>query len=207
MNACSIFAKLVIFAIAIMMLPSCSDQENGTNSINKKSTAPSIQKSPLITQHSKFAEFKKGIYTGMMKHELSLRYEIKQSYLGGNTFDIEQPELIDNRAKLIRVLFDNKNRAYEIIVNFGSIWNYDNLRDVLIGVYGEPNRRGGVLETIWINGDNIIIYKKQSSSQGGIDQIVRYENSKLSSLFDQYLSRKIQNDNKNKTRKDVKNWN
>ncbi|MCD4675508.1 MAG: hypothetical protein K8S18_05860 [Desulfobacula sp.] len=182
------FAKLVmIAAITIMALSSASLSKDSHSTIKP----------------SKFAEFKKGIYTGMKREELSSRYKIKQSYLGGNTFDIMQPELIDNKAKIIRILFDNNNRAYEIIVNFGEIWDYFHLKDVLIGVYGKPNTRG---ETIWRNGDNIISYKSQYH-QGSVYQILSYKNNKLSSLFDQYKSKQYENDRKNRTKKDVNNWN
>jgi hypothetical protein len=159
-----------------------------------------------VVNKSKYSEFKKGIYTGVTKRELSSLYNLKQSYLGGNTYDVIDPKLIDDRAQIIRVLFDHNDIAYEIMVNFGTLWNYYNLMDVLVGVYGQPNRSNSALDRVWEYEDDIIRYKR-TYHQGDIYQILEYENKKISNRFKNTNSEKLSEENRTKTKNDIKNWN
>lgn len=147
--------------------------------------------------------FKKGIYLGITKKELTSSGAVRLDHLVNSKYAVRNPKEIDANARSIYLFIDRNDRLYEIVVNYGPWPSFDDgdLGDVIEGVYGTPNTTSSSKRE-WQDGRYLLEFERSYS----IGQRLTFTHLGLSQDQDRYRTAEIEREQNAKTGRAIKKW-
>ena len=147
--------------------------------------------------------FKKGIYLGITKKELTSSGAVRLDHLVNSKYPVRNPKEIDANARSIYLFVDRNDRLYEIVVDYGP-WpsvDDDDVGDVIEAVYGTPNKTSSSKRE-WQDGRYLLEFERSYS----IGQRLTFTHLGLSQAQDRYRTAEIEREQNAKTGRAIKKW-
>lgn len=147
--------------------------------------------------------FKKGIYLGITKKELTSSGAVRLDHLVNSKYAVRNPKEIDANARSIYLFIDRNDRLYEIVVDYGPWPSFDDgdLGDVIEGVYGTPNTTSSSKRE-WQDGRYLLEFERSHS----VGQRLTFTHLGLSQAQDRYRTAEIEREQNAKTGRAIKKW-